>query len=36
MKLQCTSLLVQGSFPEYENENIMPTSWNTKVMLDAS
>jgi len=36
MKLQCTSLLIQGSFPEYENENIMPTTWNTKVMLDAS
>ena len=36
MKLQCTSLLIQGSFPEYENENIMPTNWNTKVMLDAS
>lgn len=36
MKLQCTSLLIQGSFPEYENENIMPTTWNTKVMLDGS
>ncbi len=34
MKLQCTSLLIQGNFPAYENENIMPTSWTTRVMLD--
>ena len=34
MKIQCTSLLIQGSFPEYENENIMPTTFTTKVMLD--
>lgn len=34
MQITMTSLLIQGSFPEYENENIMPTSFNTKVMID--
>lgn len=34
MKIACTCLLIQGSFPEYENENIMPTSFSTKVVLD--
>lgn len=34
MKLQCTALLIQGSFPEYENENIMPTTWTSKAVLD--
>lgn len=34
MQIRCTSLLIQGSFPEYENENIMPTSHNAKVILD--
>ncbi len=36
MQITMTSLLIQGSFPEYENENIMPTSFNTKVMIDKS
>lgn len=31
-----TSLLIQGSFPEYENENIMPTDFATKVIIDKS
>ncbi len=34
MKISCTCLLIQGSFPEYENENIMPTTFSTKVVLD--
>lgn len=34
MQITMTSLLIQGSFPEYENENIMPTSFNTKLMID--
>lgn len=34
MQITMTSLLIQGSFPEYENENIMPTTFNTKVMID--
>ncbi|USN54511.1 MAG: hypothetical protein H6765_08385 [Candidatus Peribacteria bacterium] len=36
MKIMCTSLLIQGSFPEYENESIMPVNFNTKVTLDKS
>lgn len=32
--MQCTALLIQGSFPEYENENIMPTTANATVILD--
>ena len=36
MQLTMTSLLIQGSFPEYENENIMPTSFETKLMVDKS
>lgn len=36
MTIHCTSLLIQGNFPDYENENIMPTTWNTKILLDAS
>jgi DNA polymerase III sliding clamp (beta) subunit (PCNA family) len=26
--------LIQGSFPEYDNENIIPTSAQTKVQVD--
>ncbi len=26
IQIQCTALLIQGSFPDYENENIMPTT----------
>jgi len=26
LQVQCTALLIQGSFPDYENENIMPTT----------
>lgn len=34
MQIVMTSLLIQGSFPEYENENIMPTDFQTKVVID--
>ena len=27
-------MLIQGSFPEYDNENIIPTSSQTKVQVD--
>ena len=30
----CTSLLIQGTFPDYNNENIMPTAFNTKVIVN--
>lgn len=36
MQMTMTSLLIQGSFPEYENENIMPTAFETKLMVDKS
>lgn len=29
-----TSLLIQGNFPDYNNENIMPTSFNTTIVAD--
>lgn len=32
--LTTTSLLIQGLFPEYDNENIIPTSAQTKVQVD--
>lgn len=34
VKIHCMSLLIQGSFPDYENENIMPTTFNAKALLD--
>lgn len=33
-KIIATSLLIQGNFPEYEREEVMPTQFTTKVMLD--
>lgn len=33
-KIVATSLLIQGNFPEYEREEVMPTQFATKVMLD--
>lgn len=32
--LTATSLLIQGSFPEYDNENIIPTVANIKIQVD--
>ncbi len=31
--IQCTALLIQGSFPEYENESIMPTTVNATAVV---
>ncbi len=33
LQIQCTALLIQWSFPEYENENIMPTTSNAKAVI---
>ncbi len=30
------SLLIQGDFPNYENENVIPTQFNTKILVDAN
>lgn len=35
-KIITTSLLIQWNFPEYENENIIPTVFNSKVILNKS
>ena len=34
ISLMTTSLLIQGTFPEYDNENIIPSTANTKVQVD--
>lgn len=34
ISLMTTSLLIQGTFPEYDNENIIPSVANTKVQVD--
>lgn len=34
IKIVATSLLIQGNFPEYEREEVMPTQFVTKIMLD--
>lgn len=34
VKMMATSLLIHGNFPDYENENIMPTKFSTKVIID--
>jgi len=34
MKILATSLLIQGNFPEYDREEIMPRSFNTKILVD--
>ena len=34
VKIVATSLLIQGNFPEYEREEVMPTQFVTKIMLD--
>lgn len=34
IKIITTSLLIQGNFPEYEREEVLPTNFVTKVMLD--
>lgn len=34
MKILATSLLIQGNFPEYDREEIMPKIFNTKILVD--
>ncbi len=34
MKILATSLLIQGNFPEYDREEIMPRNFNTKILVD--
>ena len=34
MKILATSLLIQGNFPEYDREEIMPRKFNTKILVD--
>lgn len=34
MTIHTMCLLIQGNFPEYENENIMPTSFNHSLSVD--
>lgn len=36
IKIVSTSLLIQGNFPEYDREEIMPKNFNTKVLVDKS
>jgi len=36
MKILATSLLIQGNFPEYDREEIMPKIFNTKILVDKS
>ena len=31
----CQTLLIQGNYPDYNNENIMPRQWNASVKCDA-
>lgn len=33
-KILCTSLLIQWNFPDYDNDNIIPKLFNTKVIID--
>ncbi len=34
VKILATSLLIQGNFPEYDREEIMPKEFNTKILVD--
>ena len=36
IKVFSTSILIQGNFPDYENEKIMPKKYNTKILLQSS
>lgn len=36
LKMQVTTLLIQGTFPEYEKESIMPTTFVTTAQVDKS
>lgn len=34
IKIVATSLLIQGNFPDYEREEIMPTTFNNTILVD--
>jgi len=34
IKILATSLLIQGNFPEYDREEIMPRNFNSKILVD--
>lgn len=34
MTILATSLLIQGNFPDYQKEEVMPTQFNSKIILD--
>jgi DNA polymerase III sliding clamp (beta) subunit (PCNA family) len=36
IKITATSLLIQGNFPDYEREEIMPTTFTTTILVDKS
>jgi DNA polymerase-3 subunit beta len=36
IKITATSLLIQGNFPDYEKEEIMPTTFTTTILVDKS
>ncbi len=36
MDIVVASLTIQGDFPNYENENVIPTQFNTKVIVDVN
>lgn len=36
IKILATSLLIQGNFPDYKKEEVMPTNFNAKIILDKS
>jgi len=36
MTVMCSCLLIQWSFPDYEQESIIPTTWNTKALVDSN
>jgi DNA polymerase III sliding clamp (beta) subunit (PCNA family) len=36
MTIKTNSLLIQGNFPDYDNEKIVPRQFNTTVTIDSS
>jgi len=34
MKILATSLLIQGNFPDYEREEVMPKTFNTTLTMN--
>jgi DNA polymerase III sliding clamp (beta) subunit (PCNA family) len=34
MRILATSLLIQGTFPDYEREEVKPTHFNTTLEID--